>query len=454
MKNYIKYMDNFFWKRLIVLAVPIALQNLLMSSINLADVFMIGQLGEESIAATGLANQITFLFILMLFGIGSGAGIFTAQFWGKGDLKGVHNTLGISLILSMIATTLFGTGAFFFPEYLMKIYTTDSTVVSLGSTYLVYTAISFFFTAFSFVYSLALRSIERTMLPMYASIFTLITNVTLDYCLIFGKFGFPEMGVKGAAIATSIARFVEFVIIVGVIYLRKYPLASSLSDLVKIPGSLFSRYIKVSSPVILNEVLWSLGISTYNIIYGRMGTEAVASVNIENSIERLAFVVMIGIGSATATMVGNRIGAKEEERAFAFGNNLAIIGVLSGILISIIMVLIADPVLSIFKVSESVMQNSKNILYIFAAILPFKAFNTIHIIGSLRAGGDTKYCLILDLSALWFLGIPLSFYAAFYLDWSVYMVFMMASTEEIIKFVLILKRFYSGKWMKNLVHDL
>ncbi len=444
--------DNFY-KNLMNIAVPVALQNLILSSINLADVFMIGRLGEAPLAALGLSNQIMFLMILLLFGINSGAGVFVAQFWGEKNIRAIHKVLGVALISALMTSTVFFVLTQTVPELLIRVYSPDQEVIGYGGEYLKIVGWSYIATSLTFVYSIQSRNVERAKIGLYSSIIALITNVSLNYILIFGKLGFSAMGVRGAAVATLIARTMECIFVLGYINYNESPLKSSVGEMLSFDSEFLRKYRKTTIPVILNEMLWAVGITTYSMVYARMSTTAIAVVNIVGSIERITFTGFIGVANATAVMVGKKIGEKREDIAIEYANKLGSISFLLGVGGSLLLFLAAKPVLGIYELSDEVFKLSLSTMYILCLFLPFKSFNATNVVGILRAGGDTKYCLIMDVAALWMIGVPLAYLGGLKLGYPVYMVFALALSEELLKFFVGVRRVISKKWIKNLVED-
>jgi putative MATE family efflux protein len=445
---------NGFLKKVSLIAIPIAMQNLIISSINVADVFMIGKLGEIPLAALGLANQIMFIFTLMLFGINSGAGVMTAQFWGKKDIKNIHKVLGLALSLSIAIALLFFLGAKLIPYKLIRLYSPDAEVIRLGGNYLKIVCWSYIFTAISFVYALQLRNLSIIKISVYSSLITLMINITLNYILIFGNLGFRPMGVEGAAIATGIARFMEATFIISYVHIKKYPLVSKVKNLFGFNKNFVKRYFQISMPVILNEGFWALGITSYSMIYAHMSTSAIATINIVSSIERIIFTGFIGIANAAAVLVGNKVGEGNEVEAKIYGKHSSILAVLSGLAGSLIILIGARPVLNVYNLSPEVDMMAFKTLMVLCLILPFKAFNGTVVVGVLRGGGDTKYALFVDLFALWLMGVPMTFFAGLYFGLPIYFVYLVAGTEEMVKFFFGIHRLKSGKWVKNVVENL
>ena len=445
------FQDRKFYRTLLILAIPIAAQNFVASTVNMVDTIMIGQLGETEIAAVGQANQLFFLFALMLFGVNSGSSIFTAQYWGVRDVKNIRRVLGLSLISSGIVSVLFMIPALFFPAQVMRIYSKDPAVIDAGVRYLRIIGWSYIVTAISFSYASVLRSTEQPRLPMVMSIVALITNAVLNYIMIFGKLGFPAMGVEGAALATLIARVLEMALMVIFVYAGKYVPAARIRELFDLSRNFVARFFRTATPVILNESIWSLGVSIYSVIYGRIGTNAVAAVNISGSVINLAMVLFQAMSNASGIIIGNRIGGGDEDKAYLYAKRLLTLGPVFAVFMGSLLMLRSDFFVSFYKVTADVHQNSVRILMIFSILMPIRIFNLINIVGVLRSGGDTKYSLFLDTIGVWFISIPLAMFGALYLRLPVYWVYLLVGMEEVFKAALGLRRFRSRKWINNLV---
>ncbi|SCZ02208.1 MATE family efflux transporter [Alkaliphilus peptidifermentans] len=443
--------DKIFYKIMASIALPIALQNLISSSLNAVDTVMIGKLGAVEIAAVGLANQFFFVFVLILFGINSGVSIFTAQYWGKKDIDNIQRVLGLALMLGIGFSLTFFLAAFLFPQWILKIFTEDQTVIHLGSSYLRIVSVSYIFTAISFSYSFAMRSTGNAKLTMVVSAISLLANTLLNYILIFGAGAIPAMGIKGAAIATLISRTLETLLIVSYVYSYYDVLAVRSLRIFKISSSFFKQVMNTTTPVILNEAFWALGMSMYSISYARISTEAVASVQIALTIQGIFIVIGMGLGNASAVMIGNVIGANEEERAINYAKRFSILGTATGAIIGLIMMVAAPLVLNFFNVSDAVSHNAINILRVFALFMAFKFYNIILVIGILRGGGDTRFSLFLELSSVWLYGVPMVFIGAHLWKLPIYQVVALVSCEEIIKSVVGFGRVASKKWVKRVI---
>lgn len=444
------FRDKQFFQTMIKLATPIALQHFVMAALSVVDVVMIGQLGETAVASVGLADQLFFLHILLMFGIGSGAAIFTAQFWGKRDMPSIHAVLGLCLMMSLAGGVFWAAIAFFMPEFVLSIYSEDAAVIAGGSAYLRLVSLSYIAVAITTSYGSVLRSIERPTLPMAVSWVALGLNTLMNYALIFGKFGFPAWGIEGAAIATLIARFLECFILVGIVYGRRLSIAAPLSAMLNVPRRFLGRFFQITMPVIITELAWSFGITTYNVVYARIGTEAIAAINIAVTVERLALVLFIGLGNAAAIMIGNRIGARELDKASTYAHRILIIGPLGSVMVSLLVLLSRDGLLDLYQISDTTIFYTHNILTFMALVFPIKILAFMIFIGVLRSGGDTRFAMVVDGGAVWLIGVPLAFWAAFVLELPVYWVYLIVITEEVIKAGVGLWRILSNRWIHHL----
>ncbi len=439
-----------FIPKLLTIASPIILQNFLTSALNFLDVFMVGQLGEIEVAAVGIGNQIFFLFLMFIFSVASAAAIFTAQYWGKKDLKNIHSNLGIGITFALIISAAFTLVTILIPDKLIILFNADPRVIELGAQYLGIIAFSLIMTSISIVYGTILRSTENVKFPMVTSIIGLLMNTGFNYLLIFGKFGFPELKVQGAAIATVIARGVEFIIILSFTYIRKYSLATSLKNVFNYSKETMKKYIKIWLPVMGQSAGWALGYSMYSVIYGHISTGALAAYNIACSVERLSLMLFSGLGAACAIMVGNRIGAGEEHKARDYSKNFLSIAVVFSVLIASVLIVVRRYIVNFYNLSEQSSLYLYYLLLVIALIMLARVINITFQMGILKAGGDTLFAMIVDLGGIWIIGVPLAAIAAFILKLPVHYVMAIAATEELVKMIAAYYRFFSNKWVHNL----
>lgn len=445
--------DRDFFRNMLRIALPIALQQLLISSVNMLDVLMVGQIGEDSIAAVGLANQIYFLMALLVYGVSSGVSVFAAQYWGKRDIPNVRRVLGISLTVSLSAAVIYTLAAQLIPTQLLSLYTTERDVITLGVSYLRIASLSYVFYVVTAVLNMSMRATEDVAIPTTISVITIVLKILLNYGLILGHFGLPALGVTGAAIGTLVAHVLESIALVIVIYARKRPQAATLKQLFDFDGAYFRRIFRIALPAMINEIFWSLGVTIYNGIYAHISTDAIAAVQIVGTIENLAFVVFLGLGNACGVMVGNKIGAGHEDEAQTIAARFRIIVIIGASLLGGLLILLREPILSLYNISPAASANAMRLMLFSGLILWQKASNFLLFIGILRAGGDTRYALLLETLVIWLIAIPLGLLGAFVLDLPVHWVYLMISSEELIKFTIGSGRFRSGRWLNNLVSE-
>ncbi|ABW19348.1 MATE family efflux transporter [Alkaliphilus oremlandii] len=451
MKKILK--DKHFLSTIIALVIPITLQNLISSSLNMVDNLMIGKLGESAIAAVGLVNQYFFVYTLAVLGINAGASIFIAQFWGKKDIPNIRKMIGLDMVLSIFVSILFSIIVWISPEAIVKIFTKNPEVIALGAEYIKFVSITFIFSAITQVYSTSLRSIGIANPPMYGSLIGVLTNAFLNWVLIFGYLGFPAMGVKGAAIATSIARFVEMIFIIISAHTTNDVIPAKLNEIFGFNFEFIKIYFRTSYSVILNELIWSLGLSAYSIIYAKIGIREVASMQIATTINNMFMVLSIGVATAASIMIGNRIGEDKEELAIDYAVKLGILTPMIGLVSGVALWIASPHIVSIFNINKDTVEMTIVVLRIMAVFAPLRFFNVLMIVGVFRGGGDTTYSMLVQLGTVWFFAIPAGYIGAVVFNLSLSEVFFIICLEEVVKIGFELKRLHSKKWIKNIIHD-
>jgi putative MATE family efflux protein len=443
------FRDKLFYKNLFTVAVPIMLQNLVSSFVNIVDTVMIGRLGTVEIAAVGLGNQVFFFFNIILFGICSGGAIFIAQFWGKQDIQGIRKNTGLCLILNTMVALIFTTLILSMPEKIIGIYSRDPAVIEAGTGYLRTLAPSFIPFGISFVFVITLRSVEKVRLAMVTTVIALSINVIMNYFLIFGAGSIPAMGVSGAALATVIARFSEMIIIVTVSYVKGYAPAGNIRELMGFTSSFTARFFRIVMPVIINETLWSLGVTMQNVIFARTNTNAIAAYNITSTFSQLTWVVFMGLGNGVAVLIGKKIGEGEEKTARDYANRITIFMPLLGACAAIVLIPLSKLIPLIFNVNPQVFSFIAFMFIILCCTYPFRAFNMGMVVGICRAGGDTIFCAIYDLIVMWLITLPAAAVASFVFHVPVWLLYLIVSCEDVLKMLLGLWRLKSGRWLHN-----
>ncbi len=415
---------------------------------------MVGQLGTTSISAVGFANQIFFVTSIVIFGIASGGSIFISQFWGKKDLSGLHRTLGIMTSAAFIVSIFFFCAATFAPEICLKIYTKDPQVIEIGKEYLRIVAPSYLFFGISFAFSQALRSTEHVKLPMIATAASVLVNTVFNFILIFGVSInglaiIKPMGILGAALATVIARIVELLVLFIVAYAKKYEIAVSPKLWFKYQNGFIPRYLRIALPVLLNEALWGSGTSLQNSIFGHAGTDIAASFNITSTISNLVWTFFIGCGNAAAIIIGKKIGEQNHDEARNLAKRLVRFMAFSAAGLGLLLIPLSFILKYLFKVESEVIHMSQVLLYINCLLYPLYAMNMCLVVGVCRSGGDTLYCMIMDVGFMWAIALPLGFCAVRFWHLPYWGIFLCIHAEDIFKTTMGLIRLKSGKWLHD-----
>jgi len=445
---------NQFTKSMFSLALPIALQNLMTSSFTLIDTLMVSQLGDISLASVGMAGQWSWLLNIAVFGICSGSSVFFSQYYGDNDEKGFIKSYGLSLISGAILVLIFTLSAFFFPRGIVGIFNRTPQVLEEGSKYLKIALFSYPAILLNQLSCTVLRSRKIVKLPMYTALFTTVMNAFLDYALIFGKFGLPELGIQGAAIATVISAWSGPVIIYLIRAIQKDRiLFAHLGELFIFSKDFVSNFFKKVIPVVANEGLWGLGTMVYNIIYSNMGYEYSAAITILKTIENIAFSFFVGFNNAGSILVGQFVGSGEIKKAISYAKKYVLIVPIAGVIIGMLVLLLRDQLISIFNfgdnISSTTLKAARGIILIYAIAIGIKNINYVTIAGIFRSGGETKRAMKYDLFGLWVLSIPATFISAFILKLPFVMVFAISHIfEDYIKCFLSIRLFRSMTWIK------
>ncbi len=449
-----KNKEKGFFGSLVSIALPIAGQNLISNAVGLTDTLMIGTLGEDAVSATSLANRYIFIFSLVMFGIVSGANVLSAQYWGRKDTDSIGKIIAIALKLSIISGVVFSIAALVVPEYIIYLFTDDAQVIKLGASYLRIVAPAILFNAVTFTYVACLRSVEKVGIGIATQAQSFFINLIVNAVLIFGLFGFPKLGVAGAAIGVLAARTGE--VILTVIYARCNKLVKvRLKDIIKCDKRLFRDFIKYSAPVVANESLWGLGTSMHSVIYGHISSSVVAAFNVVSSIQNVLTVVGFGVSSAAAVIIGKSVGQSMTEKAKKEANALVGISLLFGIieagLVLGVRAFAFD--IGIFDMSESTISLMKTMMILTAGFVLFQTVNCTLVVGILRGGGDTKFAFVLDTCFMWIMSLPLGAAVAFWLKAPPIAVMGALYLEEVFKTIIGIWRMKSGKWITNLTRD-
>lgn len=439
------------------IALPVAFQNMLTFGVSLVDTIMVGALGETELSAVTIANQPFFLFALLIFGLTSGAGTLVSQYWGKSDQDTISKVVCIVVRLAVVVGLVVMLLVLFFPEQVMRIYTTEEAVIPYGVRYLRIVGYSYVLFAVANAYTSCARNVERVKIAVTVYSVSFVVNVFFNYIFIFGKFGAPALGVAGAAVGTLLARVSEVAIVL--VYALKIETRIKLrwKYLLRTDKLLAKDFARISMPVVVNEIMWSLGTSAQVAIIGRMSIVALASISVVNSITQMMSVFMMGAASATLVIIGKSIGAKEYGEARRTAPKLMWMNVLIAAVSAAVLILLRPAFINLYSITDAMSMETKAIinttLLVSAVIFIFHAVNMSCIVGIFRGGGDTIFALWVDVIGVWGISIPLGALGGLVLGLSIPMTFLLLRSDEIVKAVVCLVRLRGEKWMRNVTRN-
>ncbi len=444
--------DRYFWKLVAKLAIPVSIQNVLTSSFQLVDTMMVSRLGDVTLSAVGMAAQWGWLATLLGFGLCSGMSVFVSQYWGVKDHKGIRRVLGIGILSALVLTLSFTAVALFAPQFVIRLFNQDPAVVEAGCKYLTIVCLSYPAVTLTNVLATVLRNTERVKLPMYVAAITTVVNAVVNYGLIFGKLGMPELGVQGAAIATCVSSWLGPVLLLIFSWFEKNLLVGPVKDLFAFNRSNLSAFFSRALPVVFNEGLWALGTIVLNMIYSNQGYEYYAGITIFRTFSDLAFAFYVGLGNACVIMVGKSIGRGRIRIGLDDATRFTILAPLLGLIIGSLCIIFRNPLIAIFatgsNLSAITLETALAVTVFCSCEICFRNIPYIHVVGVFRSGGDTLRGMVYDLASLWLIGIPLAFLSANVLHLP--FIFVVAAAylgEDIPKCILCMRHFLSRRWL-------
>ncbi|MBI6039211.1 MATE family efflux transporter [Clostridium perfringens] len=445
--------DKRFYRLLFSIALPIAVQNLITFMVSMVDTLMVGALGEIQLSAVSIANNLFFVLTILMFGLAGGSNIMISQYWGKGNVKTIHKILAIMYRVCLLITGIFIFIAVFLPKYFMGIFTTDKAVIDFGASYLRIVCIGYLFYSITNCTIMMLRSVKTVSISIIVYTASLVVNSILNWILIFGNLGAPELGIRGAAIATVCARITEFSIVLVFMFIYERKIGLKLEHLLKLDKEILKDYVGLCTPVLCNELLWAIGASMISVIVGRMGTEVVAANSINGVAHQFVTVFIFGMSNATAVIIGNTIGEGKKEKAKEYAYSIGVFSVVMGCISGLMILLIKPFVVNFYNVSYSTKLIAMEIMTVTSGIIVFQSLASNFMMGVLRGGGDAKFVLINDLIFMWLVAIPGGFFVAFILELPVALVFLVIKCDEILKSLTSVYRVISGKWVNDVTKD-
>lgn len=447
-KLYIK--DKKFYTNVAGIAIPIALQGLITTGVNMMDTIMIGVVGETQLSAVSLANQFINIFHIFCMGIGMGASVLVARYYGMKDKESLKKTVTIMLRLCLAMAMLFCVATFLLPEQIMKIYTVEESIITNGIEYLEYSVVTYFLLGLSLTCTIVLRNVGQVKIPLYTSIAAFFINVGANYIFIFGKFGAPRMEVAGAAVGTLIARIFEFSVICGYLFFRDKEIGFRIKDLFAPVGNLWREYIRISIPVLISDGILALGNNSVAMVIGRLGESFVAANAVTAVTQQLSSVMIQGFSQAGAIVTGYTLGEGDREKAHSQGYAFLGLGIVFGLVAAGIIMLISNPMITAYNLSEETQAIARELMLSICIIIVFQATNSIMTKGVLRGGGDTKVLMLADNIFLWVASIPLGILAGLVLHLPAFWIYFSLKIDQVLKAVWCVIRLRSGKWIKKI----
>ena len=438
-----------FYKKVLVISIPIALQQILSSAMGIVDSIMVARIGQ--VTAVGNAVQLENLMIGICFGAAIGSGIYVAQYFGANDEKNMKRSFGLGLILCFIIAATWTIIGLLFGKQIMSFFISEAEVVENSWHYLQIAAWSYIPSALALMFSFGYRGIQKTTVPMIIGVIAMVIHVSVNYLFIFGSFGFPELGVQGAGIGTVCGQSFALVAHIGYAYFSKQAFFGKAKEMFQIPKEMFQTMMRKTIPFVINEFFFSIGSTLYIKAFGQLGSKAMDGYYVGNQISNVFFFVVNGISNSCSSILGASLGKGDMKQAKEHGNYFIGMATVLAFLSSIVMIVSARPLVMLFGLEDVyVIETSVAILRAFSLRFALRMFNGIFF-SSLRAGGDSKFLTILDSGVMWAVGIPLSFLLVngFHMT-DLPLVFLIIQIEQVVRLFIGAKRYASGDWMRNL----
>lgn len=440
------------YRYLLSLTLPIIIQNIFNAAVSSADVLMLNSVGQEAISAVSLATQYSNILMSIFLGLGSGVSMLCAQYWGKQDVKTIEKVQGIALRFTFLCALLFAIPSIFFPKLMMSLYTNDSSLISLGASYLRIIGVGHLFWGIGETYFQTLRSVERVKISTCINVFTLFLNIGLNAVFIYGLLGAPKLGVMGVALATTISRIIQFIVCLLYSHHSEGIKLRFLAVFEKNPVLLMD-FVRLSLPALGNSLIWSVAFSMYTAILGHLSSDVVAANSVVAVVRSFGTVLCYAVSASAGIMIGKDIGAKKMEEAKADSRRAMVLMVATGIIGGLIIFAITPLALNMASLSETAMGYLKIMLYINCFYIMGTATNGTMINGIFRAGGDSKFGLICDIFDMWVYAVPLGLLAAFIFKLPPMAVYVLLCTDEFVKWPWVFRHYRSGKWLNNITRE-
>jgi len=452
MKFHFIVRDRAFYQRVLRIAIPIALQSLITIGVNMMDTVMLGSMGETQLSASSLANQFVNVFQIFCMGLGMGASVLIARFWGMGDRENLRKSITIMLRLTLLLSTLFTLATIFIPRGIMRLYTPDAGIIDAGRRYMRWIVACYYFQGLALTLTLVLRNVGLMRIPLYTSIAAFFVNIFFNWVFIFGKLGMPRMEIEGAALGTLISRAFEFAVIGGYFFFKDRSIGYRVKHILMKCGDLVGDYIKISIPVLVSDGLLALGNNAVGMVFGRLGENFVSAQAITAVVQSCSTVVIQGVAQAATIVTGNTLGEGNVEKSQAQGEAFVSLGMALGLVAGGIILAIGHPVVNFYHMTPETNAIAYALMGAQAFIVFFQATNNVMTKGVLRGGGDTRFLMVADILFLWVASIPLGALAGLVWRLPPFLTYCAIRIDQVIKAVWCIFRLRSGKWIKRVSH--
>lgn len=442
--------DKDFYRKTLKLAIPITLQCLITIGVSMMDNIMVGSLGENSLSAVSLANQYINIFSFACMGLGQGASILATRFWGMKDMDALRKTISIAIRYSFIIIVLFTVSTLFAPEWIMRMYISDSNVIVEGVKYFGFSAFCYFFWGLSLIASNILRSVGEVRIPLVITLIVFFVHIGLNYIFIFGKIGFPAMGVVGAALGTLIARIIECCGTFGYLCLVEQKIQYRVKHIFLRSKYINSEFIKIALPVMISDTLQGFGNNAIAMITGRVGSQFVSAFSITTVVQQMSSVLTQGIAQSSSIVIGHTLGRGETKKAREEAESFLGLGIIVGAIAAVIILVISGPIISCYNISETTKIMAQQLMNAIAFIIFFRSVNSILTKGVLRGGGDTRFLMVADIIFLWIASVPVGYLAGVVFHAPAFLTYCALKLDEILKCGLCFYRLKNGKWIKRI----
>ncbi|MCL1995280.1 MAG: MATE family efflux transporter [Defluviitaleaceae bacterium] len=440
--------NRIFYKRMLQLAPPVIMSELLNSLVNILDTVMIGRaMGIQEVTAVALSNQVFFMYVMIFWGVVSGCGVFIGQYFGKGEMHNIQKTVGLGLTLSLCIALVFFIPSFFFPQFVISIFSQDPYVIEVGARFLRTLSLCYFFVAITFTRNGCMRNTGQTKIPMLTTAAALTLNFIFNYILIF-VFAAP---LEWVAMGTVLARFAELCLQQYFIRRFNIPIRGNLKQYMSYNMAFIKQFFKVSIFIILGLVVFSVGTTAYNVAYAFAGTDAQGAIKISTSMMQLFMVFGMSFGVFTQIIMTNTLGSGNRELAIRYSRKCMVSVMAISSVMAVLLIIFAPIIVLFFDADEQVSYYVLRLIYVYAGGMILRGTNFVNLAGIIRSGGDTRFTFIVDIIAVWFIGVPIAFITAAYFGLPIYWVVFFVHMDEIFKFVVSIFRVLSNKWANRIV---